>query len=67
MTPNIDDANGNFRYDRCELRPHSIKSVLRFLPNLVVITGIELNRKLLQAFSVIIVQVRIFTGLDRND
>ena len=42
-------------------RPHSIKSGLRFLPNLVVITGIVLKRKLLQAFPVII------TGLDRND
>ena len=51
----------------CVRRPHSIKSVLRFLPNLGVITGIVLKRKLLQAFSVIIVQVRIFTGLDRND
>ena len=45
-------------------RPHS--SVPRFLPNLVVITGIVLKRKVLQAFSVISVQVRIFTGLDRN-
>ena len=46
-------------------RPHS--SVPRFLPNLVVITGIVLKRKLLQTFSVISVQVRTFTGLDRND
>ena len=46
-------------------RPHS--SVPRFLPNLVMITGIVLKCKLLQAFSVISVQVRIFTGLDRND
>ena len=33
----------------------------------MVITGIVLKRKLLRAFSVIIVQVRIFTGLDRNE
>ena len=69
MTPSIDDANSNFRYDRCVRVKvtFNFKSVLRFLPNLVVITGMVLKRKLLEAFSVIIVQVRIFTGLDTNN
>ena len=42
-------------------------SALSILPNLVVIANIVLKRKLLQTFSVISVQVRIFTSLDRND
>ena len=42
-------------------------STLSTLSSLVVIAGIVLKRKLLQKFSVITVQVRIFTGLERND
>ena len=42
-------------------------STLSILPNLVVIADIVLKRKLLQTFSVITVQVWIFTSLDRND
>ena len=42
-------------------------STLSILPNFVVITDIVLKRKLLQTFSVITVQVQIFTSLDRND
>ena len=34
----------------CVRRPHLIKSVLRFLPNLVVITGIVFKRKLWKRF-----------------
>ena len=45
----------------------SVSSVPRFLPNLVVIAGIVLKRQPLQTFSTITVQVRIFTGLDRNE
>ena len=40
---------------------------LLMLLNLVVIADMVLKRKLLQTFSVITVQVRIFTSLERND
>ena len=42
-------------------------STLSILPNLVVIADMVLKRKLSQTFSIITVQVRIFTSLDRND
>ena len=42
-------------------------SMLSILPNLVVIADMVLKRKLSQSFSIITVQVRIFTSLDRND
>ena len=42
-------------------------STLSILLNLVVIADMVLKRKLSQTLSVITVQARIFTGLDRND